>query len=372
MKVLLVANTDWYLFRFRLALARQLRASGHEVVLVSPPGEFVASLQEEGFRWVAWDVSRRGMDPWREAAAVNALTQIYKRERPALVHHHTLKPILYGSIAARRAQVPHVIDSVAGRGYLFLSASLRARLVRPLLSTVFRWALSERADLVTFENEDDLRLFLDKRWVREGKARLISGVGVDTGYFVPLPEPDGVPVALLVGRMLWDKGVETFVEAAKILKPGGGIRFALVGGPDPGNPSSIPEEALIHWAESGLVEWWRWQQDVRKAYAACHLVVLPSRGEGLPVSLVEAAACARPLVATDVPGCRDVVADGVNGYLVPVDDAAALAAAIEKLADDGPSRKEMGKASRRLAEEKFDVQLINRDVLNLYEQVLEP
>ena len=372
MKVLLVANTDWYLFRFRLALARQLRAAGHEVVLVSPAGEFVASLQEEGFRWVAWNVSRRGMDPWREAAAVNALTRIYEQERPALVHHHTLKPILYGSIAAWRADVPHVIDSVAGRGYLFLSASLRARLVRPLLSSIFRWALSERADLVTFENEDDLRLFLDRHWVHEGKTRLISGVGVDTDYFVPLPEPEGVPVALLVGRMLWDKGVETFVEAAKMLEPGGGIRFALAGSPDPGNPSSVPEEALTHWAESGWVEWWRWQQDVRKAYAACAMVVLPSRGEGLPVSLVEAAACARPLVATDVPGCRDVVDDGVNGYLVPVDDATALAKAIQKLVEDASVRERMGKASRRLAEEKFDVRLINGHMLNLYEQVLEP
>lgn len=371
MKVLLVANTDWYLFRFRLALARELRAAGHEVVLVSPPGEFVTHFQKEGFRWVAWRVSRRGMNPLQELRAVNALAKIYQQEQPALVHHHTLKPILYGSIAAGKARVPHVIDSVAGRGYLFLSASLRASLARPALSAVFRWALAERADLVTFENEDDLRLFLDKGWLQEGKARLISGVGVDTGYFVPLPEPGGIPVALLVGRMLWDKGVETFVEAAKILKPRAGIRFALVGAPDPGNPSSIPEEALVQWAEAGWVEWWRWQQDVRRAYGACHMVVLPSRGEGLPVSLVEAAACARPLVATDVPGCREVISNGVNGYLVPVDNAASLAAAIEKLADDECERKEMGKASRRLAEEKFDVRLINGQLLNLYRQVLE-
>lgn len=370
-KILLIANTDWYLYRFRLSLARFLQGRRLEVVLVSPGGEYAPLIAAAGFRWVEWRVGRKSVNPLAELGAILALWRILIRERPALVHLHTVKPVLYGSLAARLAGVNAVVRSITGRGYVFLGQDWQARFLRPLVSSLYRYLLSGKGGAAIFENDADRRFFLDRKLVCPSAAHLIEGVGVDTEHYRPLPEPAGTPVILLAARMLWDKGVGTLVEAARLLHARTAARVILVGDPDEGNPASIPVETLRGWNEEKVVEWWGWQDDMRAVYENCHIVVLPSLGEGLPTALLEGAACGRPLVATDVPGCRDVVQDGVNGFLVPPGDAPALAKAFERLIQDRELRARMGAAARTRVEARFADKSIHAQTLEVYRLLLQ-
>jgi glycosyltransferase involved in cell wall biosynthesis len=371
-KVLLVANTDWYLYNFRLNLARYLREKGMEVVLVSPPGEYAAQFEAHQFRWVPWVVNRRSTLIWFELAAMYRLFLIYRSERPDLVHHFTVKPVLYGSLSAALLRIPGVIDSITGLGYLFLQDSVFVRFLRSITEVVYRLAFSHPNLAVIFENDSDRLFFLREGLVKKERCYLIQGVGVDTDYYQPVPEPDGVPVVVLPARLLWDKGVGDLVEAARILKTKLIARFALVGEPDSGNPASIDPATIQQWADEGVVEVWGWKSNMREVYAASNIVVLPSMGEGLPTALIEACACGRAIVTTDVPGCRDVVVNGVNGVLVPPGNPNALADGIALLLMDQGLRCNMGAAGRRFAEEHFSSGFIQNQIWEIYHQVLNP
>lgn len=373
-RVILCANTDWYLFNFRLALANYLRRQGLEVLLVSPPGPYVAELQAQGFRWLSWRVSRKNTLPWQELNSLWALVRLYRRERPDLVHHHTIKPVLYGSLAARLAGVPLLVNSITGRGYLFLGEDPRARRLRRLVQPVYRLALTGGAGTlaaVIFENSSDRSYFITNHLAPETRTWLIEGVGVDPKRFVPAPEPGGPPLVVLAARMLWDKGVGVLVEAAQILKTRHPqARFALVGIPDPGNPASIPVETLQAWDKQGFVEWWGWRGNMPEVYAQSHIVALPTTyGEGVPTTLLEAAACARPLVVSDTPGCDKVVLEGQNGFRVPPNDPQALVQALERLLVDPALRLEMGRASRVLIEQKFTHDQVNAATFHVYQEL---
>jgi glycosyltransferase involved in cell wall biosynthesis len=370
-KILLVANTDWYLYNFRLSLARFLRAQGFSVTLVSPPGKYVEPLKKEGFHYVNWNIGRQSIAPWSELPALLALAKIYRHEQADLVHHHTIKPVLYGSLAARLAGRCSVVNSITGRGYVFLSKDTRASILKGIARFLYRLALSHPNQATIFENETDRQYFIDQNLIPAQHTFLIAGVGVDTDRFTPAPEPPGTPVILLSSRMLVDKGVGTLVEAARQLHPAFRVRVVLVGEPDPGNPSSIPEEQLHAWAAEGLVEWWGWRSDMNAVYQQAHIVTLPTMyGEGVPTVLLEAAACGRPIVTTDMPGCRDIAIDQVNGLLVPPDNPTALASALGKLLADPDLRGRMGAASRRLVQQKFTVQLVNQATLAVYQDLL--
>jgi glycosyltransferase involved in cell wall biosynthesis len=375
-KIILVANTDWYLYNFRLALAHFLRSQEFEVVLVSPPGRYALALQQAGFRWIEWKVGRQSLAPWAEAAALLQLARLYRQEKPALVHHHTIKPVLYGSLAARLAHIPAVVNSITGRGYVFVGEDRKARLLRRLAGPLYRLAFSFPNCAVIFENDIDRQYFIRGGLLQAGRARLIEGVGVDIARFSPAPEPEGIPVVVLPARMLWDKGAGVLVEAARLLHAGTlpnerKLRVALVGVPDPGNPDSIGEDTLRGWKAEGAVEWWGWQEDMSTVYSRCHIVTLPTvYGEGVPTALLEAAACGKPLVATDAPGCRDVVHHESNGLLVPPNDPAALAAALRRLVDDPDLRGRMGVASRQLVLEKFTTEQVNAATLQVYRMIL--
>jgi glycosyltransferase involved in cell wall biosynthesis len=364
MKILLFANTDWYLYNFRLPLAKALRARGADVTLLSPPGEYAARLQGEGFRWLAFPFERKGMNPLAELAAILRLRRLYRRERPDLVHHFTVKPVLYGSLAARLAGVPAVVNSITGLGYLFLGKGIGRRLLRTLARTLYRLSLGRTR--VIFQNEDDRRAFLDLHLVRPEQADLVPGSGVDMTRFVPASEPDGTPVVLLAARLLWDKGVGEFVEAARQLTVR--ARFVLAGDPDADNPAAVPPEQLRAWQEEGVVEWQGWQDDMPTVLAGANIFCLPSYREGLSKTLAEAAACGRAIVTTDVPGCRDVVAHGVNGLLVEPRNADALAEAISALLADPSLRRKMGAAGRRIAEERFSIEHVVGATLAMYRQ----
>ena len=370
-KILLVANTGWYLYNFRLSLIKRLTREGFEVVLACPQDEFAQELQAIGFHTIFWDLERQAAPPWEEWDSIRKLTLVYRHEKPSLVHHFTIKPVTYGSLSARLAGVPAIINSITGRGYVFLGTGRKAVFLQAVVKFLFHLAYYKLNVATTFENESDLSFFVHRGIVSDKNLWLINGVGVDTELFDYKPESkEEIPIVVFPGRLLWAKGVGTLVEAARILKTRLPLRIVLVGKPDPGNPETISERIIRAWVDEGIVEWWGWQADMRLVYQKCHIVVLPSMGEGISKALLEAAACGRPIVATDVPGCREVVIPGVTGYLIPFNDPNALAEKLEKLATHPKLRTQMGQAGRRLIEEKFSDELVNEEILSIYRTVL--
>ncbi len=372
MKLLLFANTDWYLFNFRRSLASALLAAGHEVLLLSPPGPHVEKLRALGFDWREAPMERRSLNPMRELALLFWLYRLLRAERPDLIHSFTIKCVVYGGLAGRLAGVARV-NAVAGMGHVFTSDKLKARLLRPLVRLLMRAALGgERARLV-LQNPDDINLFLAAGLAPQARIRLIPGSGVDTARFRPptAPRASGEPPLVLVAsRLLWDKGVREFVEAARALQTEGRkARFALAGTPDPGNPTAVPEETLIAWRDAGVVEWLGHVADMPALFARTDIVVLPSYREGLPKGLIEAAACERALVATDVPGCREVIRDGVDGLLVPAGEWEPLARAIAQLLDDPKLARRLGQTARARALAEFDERKIIQATLAVYHEV---
>jgi glycosyltransferase involved in cell wall biosynthesis len=370
-KVLLVANTDWYLYNFRLPLAQFLREKGLEVVMVSPIGKFVPEIESQGFRFVEWKVGRKTLSPPGEFRAVAGLIRIYQSERPILVHHFTIKPVLYGTLAARYAKISAVVNSVTGLGYVFLKDSWRGDMLRSFILPFYRFAFSHPHLRVIFENEHDQETFVNLKLVKASESVVIQGVGVNAQFFHPAPEPVlAEPLIIFPARMLIDKGLGTLIEAARIVKGRVKARFALVGETDPGNPTTVDEVTLKGWEQEGLVEWWGFQKDMRSIYQNCNIVTLPSFGEGLPTVLIEAAACGRPIVTTDVAGCRNVVVDGLNGLLVLPDQPEALAQALEILIRDPEKRLLMGKAGREIVLMNFTDKKVNDEIFDLYLKLL--
>ena len=371
-RIILVANTDWYLFNFRLSLARAIRDLGWEAILVSPGGRYTRRLTEAGFRWLPLSLDRRGVFPLAELKTLFGLRSIYRRLRPDLVHHHTLKPVLYGTLAARWAGVPGIVNSVTGLGFVFLSSRPGARLLRPLVGEGLCRTLNQDGVYGIFENAGDRESLLARGLVAADRHTLIEGVGVDLERFTPSAEAEGEPVVLMASRMLWDKGVGDFVEASRRLRQEGQqARFALVGAPDPGNPSSISTLQIRRWAQSGVVEWWGHSDDMPHVFGQCHIVVLPSRGEGVPTVLLEAAASGRPVIASDIAGCREVLRPGETGLLVPPGNPLALAQAIASLLGSPDERARMGRLGRDFMKASFDQVEINRRTIMVYQRVLQ-
>ena len=373
MKILLFANTEWYLYNFRLSLAMALRDAGHEVLLVSPPGPYGEKLQALGFRWVPAPMQRRSLNPLLELALVRWLYQLLRADQVDLVHGFTIKCAVYGALAARLAGVPARVSAVAGMGYVFTSDDCKARLLRPLVRLLIRAALDGGNARLILQNPDDLALFQQARLVSPQHLRLIPGSGVDCQRFVPAvgPRPERVFTVVLPARLLWDKGLAEYVAAARQLRAEGRkIVFQLAGEPDPGNPASVPASTVRGWVHEELLQWLGHVSDMPGLLQSVDAVILPSYREGLPKGLIEAGACALPLVTTDVPGCREVVEDGVSGLLVPVKDSAALAAAIARLQDDPGLCALLGKAARRKALVEFDEAIVIARTIDVYRELL--
>lgn len=367
-KIALVSHWDWVLFNYRIALARGLRDQGCDVLLVCPRGEHHAKLAEEGFDWREWDVDRSGTEVPTEIASVVSLARIYRDFKPAVVHHFTMKPNLYGSLAAGLARVPLVVNTFSGLGFLFSSDGMR---LRRRVEPVMRFAFKRRSAWSIVQNSEDLGFLVKRGLIDERRVELIPEC-VDVDVFYPSAErgPTEPVRIVMAGRLLWDKGVAELVEAARILADRGvAARFLIAGEPDPGNPSSIPQHQIDAWAQADNIEFLGMRDDMPELLRESDIAALPSYHEGVPRFLLEAAATGLPIVASDIPGCRAIVREGANGKLVPTKDAPALASAFEELILDEALRKKMGRAGVEVADASFSERKMVERHIDLYERL---
>lgn len=375
MKFVFYANTDWYLYNFRLSTARQLLAEGHDVVMLSPPGEYGARFAEHGMRWVQLPMDRASLNPLREMQTIRALTRVLRDERPDLLHNFTVKCAIYGALAARAARVPAVVNAVAGMGYVFASDAMLARTLRPMVKLLMRGTLGHKDSRLILQNPDDADAFVRARLVPQQHIRVIRSSGVNLERFVPVEpvvEPRPLRV-LLAARLLWEKGIGEYIEAARLLRAQGrNIEFLLAGSPDPGNPRSASREQAQAWVAEGLVDWRGHVDDMPSLMRSVDVIALPSYyREGVPKSLIEAAACGLAIVTTNLPGCREVVSDdGVDGLHVEPRCARSLAECIAKLDDDRELVRRLGDCARRKAMEHFDEQMVIRRTIEVYDELL--
>ncbi len=372
-KLLYLVTEDWYFWSHRLPIARAARDDGYEVVVATHVQDHGERIRDEGFRLIPLRLSRETHPPPEEARALFEVRQLYGREQPDIAHQVALKPVMYGAIGLSGNAKIQVVNAFAGLGYLVASSSWRAKVMRAGVWNAFRVFLNRPNFHLLFQNQEDQALMTAKLKLPYDRTTVIRGSGVDVQRFHPDPEPSGTPIIVLPSRMLWIKGIEEFVGAAKIAR-GKGVdaRFVLVGDTDPDNFSCIPREKLLEWQSSGVVEWWGHRQDMQKALTQANIVCLPSRGgEGVPKALLEAAACGRAIVATDVPGCRDIVREGVSGLLVPARNPSALAEAIQKLLNNPETRAKMALHCREIAVNEFSQEVVAQQTLALYQRLLK-
>lgn len=373
-KILVVSNTSWSIYNFRLGLMKSLRNSGFDVVAIAPEDAFSRKIENENFKLIfIKQLVGRGTNPLKDFKLFLEFYSIYKREKPILVIHYTIKPNMYGSLSAILNRTKY-INVITGLGYVFLKDSLLQRFVRFLYKIICSFS-----QFVVFQNSEDKNIFLKKNIVKKEKAMLIEGSGVDTSYFVPNSYKDQLVkenaiVFLMVSRMLYDKGVIEFVEAARIVRQKCfNARFLLLGACDNSNPSCIPESLIKSWHEEGVINYFQETDDVRPFMNSSDVIVLPSYREGLSKVLLEAMALERPIITTDVAGCRETTDNGKNGFLVPVRDAKSLADAMMKMIEIGESeRKKMGQVSRKKVKEEFDEKIVIKHYQDLIEKTITP
>jgi len=366
--VIYVASTSLYLAGAQLPLLRRAVADGWRVIAATPPDSDTHRLQGAGIEYRPLPIERQIARPIRHYRSFIALLNLYRRERPGVAHHFTTNPIIYGSLAARAAHVPLVVNSLPGLGSVFTSRRWDAAPLRAWIRTGLRVVLHRPNTWTTFENPTDLSLCV--RWgiVPAGRALLMRGLGVDTNVFAPAPEPSGAPVLLFCGRMLWSKGVGDLVAAARMLRTRDlAARVVLAGRHDAEHRDAIGVRQLEAWTAEGIATWIGRRSDMPNVYAGAHVVVLPTRyGEGIPRVLIEAAACARPIVASAVPGCHEIVRDGQNGLLVEPGNPVALADALVRLIGDGALRQSMGRRGREIAVAEFAQEKKVDEALSVY------
>lgn len=372
-RILYVVNVAWFFLSHRLVLAKAALAAGYEVhvaTTITDEKEREAILAA-GIRLHELNFDRSGFRPLHEIRTVRTLVRLYRSLRPDLVHHVTIKPILYGSMAARLTRVPAVVNAIPGLGYSFEGSSWLARVRRALIMRGYRFALGHLNSRIIFQNIEHLRMFCEAGVARPSNAVLVRGSGVNVAHFKASGEPGGPVTIMLAARMLREKGIFEFVAAARQLRDKHPeVRFWLVGDSDEANPGSIRTERLRDWHASDIVEWLGFRSDIASLLSQSHIACLPTYGEGLPKFLLEAAASGRAIVTTDIPGCRDIARDGVNALLVPPRDADALHAALEKLVEDPDLRRRLGEAGRVLVEAEFREERILGETLAVYGNLL--
>lgn len=376
MRIVLFANTDWYLYNFRLSTALQLKSMDIDVVMVSPPGEFCGRFAQHGIRWVPLEMDRASLNPLQEAGTLRRLIALLKAEKPDLLHSFTLKCAVYGALAARAAGVPAVVNAVTGLGYVFSSDRPKARMLRPVVSLLMRSTLGFGHSRVILQNGDDAAAFENLKLAPKENIRLIRSSGVNIERFQsPLrnASPRRPLRVLLAARLVWEKGIGEFAEAAALLRQQGrDIEFLLAGLPDPGNPRSVSHQQASEWQAQGVLQWLGHVDDMPALLGGVDVMALPSYyREGVPKSLIEAAACGVALVTTNLPGCKEVVTvDGEDGLYVEPRDARSLSAALAKLDDDRELLLRLGQRAREQALQHFDERVVVRRTCEVYAELL--
>jgi len=370
MQVLFVGNSFEYFVSHRLALAKAAKSEGWSVHVATPASKQGASLQSYGITHHSFALDRSGVNPWRELRSLLRIRRIYQEVKPDLVHLIGPKSVMYGGFLARWQSIPAMVCLIPGMGYMYLLGGLKGRVARALGHAGYRLGLLHPNKRVIFQNPEDRQLFLDRHLCTAGEASLILGSGVDPQKWPARKEPEGKPVALFASRFLKEKGIEIFANLARqLLNEGINARFAIVGKVDPGNPTSVSEEQIAEWERDGI-ENWGFRQDMPEVFASCHVVCLPTyRREGIPKVLIEAASCGRPIVTFDMPGCREVVQNAVNGLLVPTKDMSGYKSAMRRLLEDTDLRQRLGWAGRERAKEMFSLDTVIRQTFDVYSQV---
>lgn len=371
-KILYVVNNADFLLSHRFSLLKTAQEKGYDVHVASPISESIERLAQNGIQHHEWNLSRKSINPLEEFQVVRKLHQIYKALKPDLAHHLTIKPIIYGGMAASLVKTPAIVNAVCGMGSTYISNSIKFRLLRQLTNQGFRYAGKRSQSRYIFQNVDDQYYFIRKKITDINQTMIIPGSGVCMQEFRPLPLPSTTPyIIVLAARLLREKGVQEFVDAAKALHSQQIARFVLVGDVDPGNPSSLTRAEINDWVKAGIVEWWGFQKDMQAVFARSHVICLPSYREGMPRVLIEAAACGRPIITTDTVGCKELVRHGENGLLVPVKNAQALAQAVISLLQNPANLERWGMASRRLVEEKYSLNAVINKTISLYQELLD-
>lgn len=370
MKILIYSNTDWFMYNFNMALAKSLVNRGHEVILLSPPGKYGKELSDLGFHWISAPMERGSLNIFREFRLIFWLFKLFKKERVDLVHSFTLKCVIYGSIAAKFAKIRSTVNSITGMGYVFTSSKFKARLLRPCITILMKLALNRASSRLVVLNNADYNFFTSRNIVDPENIRLIPGAGIDCKKFIPYAVNNNKFTVLLAARLLWDKGISEYIEASRIIKcKGVNISFLLAGAPDSGNPAAVSEKLLAKWASDELITLLGHVDNMPDLLRKVNVVVLPSYREGLPTGLTEAGASGLPLITTDVPGCNEVVTHEIDGLLIPVKNAEALADSILKLYSNPELCSRLGKAARHKAITQFDHKIVIRKTFDIYDEL---
>ncbi len=367
-KLLFVVNIPRFFLSHRLPLALAAQAAGYETHVAASAADRASAqrIKDAGLPFHPLPLSQHGLNPIREIGTLLALRRLYRELKPDLIHHVSIKPILYGGIAARLAGGPRAVHALSGLGYIFVSRDIKARLLRVLCQPAFKIALAGANSRMIFQNRDDRQFFLQHGLIDEDRTVLIRGSGVDEQQFSPRDaERSSKPVVLFAGRLLWRKGIGDFVEVARRLR--GQAHFRVAGYEEETSPLNVAASQLRAWADEGLIDWLGKREDMPEVYADCDILCLPSTyGEGVPKVLIEAAACGRACIATDSPGCREIVQDGVNGLLVPPCDLEALTEAVRRLIRNESTRRDMGARGRQIVLEGFTRRQVTDKTLALY------
>lgn len=370
-KLLFLVNVDWFFLSHRLPIALAALEQGYEVHIATGITDHHAELSSYGFTVHPLPISRGKSSLTTEIAAFTAIVQVFKKLKPDIVHAITIKPVLYGGIAAHFTGIQRIVAAISGLGYVFTNTGIQANIRRWFISTIYRFALSHQKLRVIFQNPDDQTILLNATRLSREQTQIIPGSGINLIQYNNQPLPETVPTIVMASRLLSDKGVNEFIEAADILhKKGLDAQFQLAGNIDPDNPASITQATVENWRVKSKVDILGHRSDIAHLFSQAHIVVLPSYREGFPKVLIEAAACGRAVVTTDVPGCRDAIIPNVTGLLVPPRHAQALADAIEQLLLDPERCAQMGKAGRKLAEEHYSIEQVVQTHLAIYQELL--
>jgi glycosyltransferase involved in cell wall biosynthesis len=373
MKILAVSSVNWYLYNYRMPIHKILKEKGYETVMVSPPGRYDKKFEENGFRWRPVNMSRSGLGVKDQWNSISELKKIIREEKPDIIHNFQMKGNVLGTFSAQLANYPNVVNSITGLGYVFTEGDTKAMLLRPAGILLYRIVMNRSK--VIFQNKNDLQSFVKQGIVKQKNAFLIESSGVELDRFIPEPFPEeNKPFTVLFpSRLIWTKGVDDLVKAARIVhRTHPDIVFSFAGDVDIGNPASLTREQMQQWVNEGIIKWDGFDPNMPARMANAHVIGFPSKHpEGTPKCLIEAAACSRPIITTYNRGCTEVVTDGYNGILVKKNDIEGLAAAVIKLYNNRELMQKMGEEGRKVAIEKFSVEMVAERTSRVYDSFFE-